>query len=86
MHNLLDYLNTHTHLKLASLATGSRVCPKKRTRTFLGQKYIINFGGYVVYLEFSEKYFVKLALETFDNIIMNVETVSKAKTGKNRLY
>ena len=39
-----------------------------------------------MYLEFSEKYFVKLALETFDNIIMNVETVSKAKTGKNRLY
>ena len=49
-------------------------------------KNIINVGGYVAYLEFNEKYFVKLALEIFDNIIPNVETVSKAKTGKNRLY
>ena len=49
-------------------------------------KNIINFGGYVVYLEFSETYYFKLALEIFDNIILNVETVSKAKTGKNRLY
>ena len=49
-------------------------------------KNIINFGGYVAYLEFNEKYFVKLALEIFDNIILNVETVSKATTGNNRLY
>ena len=36
-----------------------------------------------MYLEFNEKYFVKLALEIFDNIILNVE---KATTGKIRLY
>ena len=47
---------------------------------------MINFRGYVAYLEFNEKYFVKLALEICDNIILNVETVSKPTTGKNRLY